>query len=391
MSNIWNYPTVIAAEALSHLEDALVITRATARDKTSEFTTTANGWKKGDSVPFKMHGDYYTDDFDTAIEVQDIRSTTRTMVIEKHFDISVAVTAREEALNLNSFSEEVIQPAAYRIAESMDTYVGTKLLESTEGNVGGANGLYVSADLFADAEDVAFARKAANYQQLGLNRYCIVDSSLEAKLLGQPWFNQSQTRGEPGVSTLQSGVMGTVMGMRFGASLQFPTSSLVTGTMICYTNNNSGANNKIGDTNLIVDGQTASKALVAGDRIQIAGVRRPLVVKTAIADTSATTTVELVDPITEIIPDNAGVSVIGNGDTVTYQGAIFDGQSLALASPMLDLPQDRVAAIASNNGINLRIVKGYDLSSKKTTLSIDVLAGAFALDPRRITLLGEGV
>ena len=56
---------------------------------------------------------------------------------------------------------------------------------------------------------------------------------------------------------------------------------------------------------------------------------------------------------------------------------------------MLDLPGDRVAAIASNNGINLRIVKGYDLTKKTTTLSIDMLLGAFAFDPRRITLLAD--
>ena len=46
MANIWEHPQVIAAEALRHLEDALVITRMCAMDSTSEFTTRANGWKK---------------------------------------------------------------------------------------------------------------------------------------------------------------------------------------------------------------------------------------------------------------------------------------------------------------------------------------------------------
>ncbi len=36
--------------------------------------------------------------------------------IEKHFDISVEVTAREMALELDSFIEQVIQPATYKLA-----------------------------------------------------------------------------------------------------------------------------------------------------------------------------------------------------------------------------------------------------------------------------------
>jgi hypothetical protein len=56
---------------------------------------------------------------------------------------------------------------------------------------------------------------------------------------------------------------------------------------------------------------------------------------------------------------------------------------------MLDLPEDRVAATASSNGISIRVVKGYDLQTKKTTMSLDLLVGAFMLDPRRCTLLAE--
>jgi hypothetical protein len=382
MANIWEHPSVIAAEALSHLEDALVIAPLCAKDKTSEFTNRANGWKVGDTVSFRTHGEYSVDEFTSTISAQAIASSSRSMTIEKHFDVSVEVTAREAALDLDSFSEQVIRPATYKLAESVDTYLGTKILT--------ASGLYLSTALFETAADIALARKAAILQQLAMNRFCLVDLDIEAVLLGQTWFNQSQTRGKDGEMTLRNAEMGRVMGMDWYSSIAFPTNSaaFTTGTMICATNNTSGTKNLIGDTELTVDTQTASKALVAGDRLQIAGVRRPLRVKTAIADTSATTSVELVDPITEVIPDDAAVTVVGNGKDVTFHGAIFDDRSLAIAFPMLDLPEDRVAATATNNGVGIRIVKGYDLSTKKTTLSMDLLVGAFALDPRRITLVG---
>jgi len=382
--NIWSHPSIIAAEALTHLEDALVIAPLCATDKTSDFSNKANGWKVGDSVSFRTHGEYEVDEFATTISTQSIGTSTRPMEIEKHFDISVEVGAREYSLDLDSFVEQVIQPATYKLAESVDTYIGTKILE--------AAGAYYSTGLFTTAADIALARKTATIQQLAMNRFCLVDLDIEAILLGQTWFNQSNSRGSDGEMTLRNADMGRVMGMDFFSSIAFPTETAdyTVGTFIGVTNNTTATKNLIGDSLLIVDGVAASQfTLVAGDRLYIPGVRRPLKVKTAVGDTDATTSIVLVDPITEIIPDDTAVTVIASGKDVQHHGVIMDDRSLAVAFPMLDLPEDRVAATASNNGISIRIVKGYDLSSKKTTMSLDLLCGAFALDPRRMTLVGD--
>ena len=383
MANIWEHPSIIAAEALTHLEDALIIAPLCAKDKTSDFTTKSNGWKVGDSVSFRTHGEYEVDEFTTSISTQSIGSSTRPMTIEKHFDISVEVTAREASLDLDSFVEQVIQPATYKLAEKVDTYIGTKLLQ--------AAGAYYSTALFETAADIALARKAATLQQLAMNRFCLVDLDIEATLLGQTWFNQSQTRGMDGETTLRNADMGRVMGMDFYSSIAYPTeaSAYTVGTLVTTTNNTAGTKNLIGDKVLVIDAAGAATTIVAGDRIAIAGVRRPLIATTSVADMTAVTTIALQDPITEIIPDGAAVTVVGSGKDVQHHGVIMDDRSLAVAFPMLDLPEDRVAATATNNGIGIRIVKGYDLSGKKTTMSLDLLCGAFALDPRRMTLIGD--
>jgi len=385
MANIWEHPNTIAMEALSHLEDSLVVTSLCAKDKTSEFTKKSNGWAVGDTVSFRTHGEYAVTEFAGSISTQPVASSSRPMTIEKHLDVSVEVTAREASLDLDSFSEQVIKPAVYKLAETVDAYVGTKIL--------GAHGLYVSSGLYDSASDIALARKAAILQQLAMGRFSLVDLDKEASLLGQTWFNQSQTRGAAGETTLMSGDMGRVMGMDWFSSISFPTNSSAhsAGTMVCTTNNDTGTKNLIGDKILVVDNQTASKVVNAGDRLAINGVRRPLLVKTTIADTSATTEVELVDPITEIIPDDAAVTVIGSGLDLTWHGAIMDDRSLAVAFPKLDEPGDKITATADSNGVSVRIVKGYDMQTKKDTLSLDLLVGAFALDPRRITLAAESV
>jgi hypothetical protein len=382
MNNFWQHPSILAAEALRHMEDALVIVPMCATDKTSEFTTTANGWKVGDTVSFRTHGEYAVDEFSGNINVQPISTSSRSMTIEKHFDVSVEVTAREMTLDLDSFSDQVIRPAVYKMAETVDRYVGTKILQ--------AAGLYTSPNLFTSAADIAQARKAATIQQLEMNRFCLVDLDTEATLLGQEWFNQAQTRGAEGVSTLQSAVMGRVMGMGFASSIAFPTGNHTPGTIAgVLTDNASGANNGIGLRTLtIAAGGTGN--IEVGDRIIVAGCRRPLIVATAIPDVSAGGAVALVDPITEVVADAAAVTVIGAGAAdIEFHSAIFDDRSLAVGFPMLDIPGDRVAGVASSNGVNVRVVTGYELGTKLTTMSIDMLAGSFALDPRRITLCGS--
>ena len=383
MANIWEHPSIIAAEALTHLEDALVIAPLCAKDLTSDFTTKSNGWKRGDTVSYRTHGEYEVDEFATTISTQSIASSTRPLEIEKHFDISVEVTAAELALELDSFVTQVIVPATYKLAEKIDTYIGTKLLQGA--------GAYYSTALYETAADIALARKNATLQQLAMNRYCLVDLDLEATLLGQTWFNQSQTRGADGEKTLRNADMGVVMGMDFHKSIAFPTeaSAYTVGTLVTTTDNASSTKNLIGDKILTIDAAGSALTVVAGDRIVIAGVRRPLIAKTAIADATASVQVVLVDPITEIIPDAAAVTIAASGKDVQHHGVIMDDRSLGVAFPILDVPQDKVAAAVNSNGISIRIVKDYNINTKKTTMSLDLLCGAFALDIRRITLIGD--
>ncbi len=383
MPNAWVHPTAIAADALMHLEDSLVIGNLAARDKTGEFV--GGGMKIGDQVNIKTRPDFeakeFTNDGVNTIEVQSVRESQRPFAIEKILDVSVEITAKEKALELDAFSEQVILPAAYRLAEKVDVLLGTKILL--------AAGQYNSSALLGSAADIALARKAANLQQLDFDRFCLVNDTAEATLLGQTWFNQSQTRGAPGIATLQSGLMGHVMGMDFVSSINFPDSTATAGAGTSQTENTivstKPTTNLIGMSVLTMDSLT--NGITAGDRIAIAGVRRPLIANATV--TAGATSVALVDPITEIIPDNAAISVVASGATHTAQGAIFDGQSLAIAMPFLDAPSDKPSAVATNQGYSCRIVQGYDIDRKVEVMSLDLMVGTTCWDPRRITLLTD--
>jgi P22 coat protein - gene protein 5 len=377
MANLWDHPSILATEALTHLEDKLVVSKMCAIDKTSEFSTTSNGWKVGDTVSFRTHGDYKVDEFTSTISTQPIQSSRRSMVIEKHYDISVELTTREMALDLDSFADQVLRPAAYRLAEKIDAYASTKILHGA--------GLYTSLSLFDTVADVAAARKAATIQQLADNRFALVDLETEVTLLGQEWFNRADSRGQAGVNTLQSAVMGHVMGMDWFASLGFPSTTFTAGTGVGVTVAADPTKNQIGMDTLSTTATTGT--FQVGDRIQVAGMRRPLIVKTQTAATA--TAIPLTEQINELVPAGAAITVIASSKAVDIHGAIFDDRSLAIAFPRLDLPGSAESAVVGNNGINIRLVKDYNINTKKHTMSMDVLVGAFCLDPRRITLVGQ--
>ena len=379
MANAWTQVQWIASEALTYLDDALVITQLAARDKTEDFNTKPNGYSIGSSVEIKNNPVYEAKDFAGTISSQNIRSSSRSMTIEKHFDVSVQVTAKEKRMDMCNFAQEVILPAAYALAEKCDRYVGTKILEGA--------GLYTSASVLGTAADMALAKKEATYQQLSpTGRFCMLNDSTEARLLGLPYFNTYDNRGESGERVFNDGALGRAMGMGFFSSLNFPSLSWTAGNGAGATKTSPSATENLVGLKVLTLQAAATGTFKAGDHIKIAGMRRPLRV---VADQTTPAAINLVDPISELVPAGAAVTVVSSGNDVVIAGAIFDERSLAVASPMLDPASDKPSFTASNNGYSIRVVQGYDMDTKTETVSLDLLIGAKSYDPRRITLLGD--
>ena len=381
MANAFKQIDMLAAEALTHLEDSLVIGSVAARDLTAEFNEKPNGYAKGDTIGIKVRPDYHADEFTGTVTPQDIRESRHNLTIEKHFDITVELTAKEKALSFESFVEQVVNPASYRLAEKVDAYLGQKL-------TAGAHGLYTSASPLGTKADMAQARKAATIQQLGQNRLCLMGLDLEATMLGNDYISKFNDRGAMGSLAFQEASLGRAMGMEFAPSINFDETAHTNGTAGgIITNSGGGANNLVGDTALVVDGGTGVD-IKAGDRLIIAGLRRPLLVASDF--NSASGSIALAWPITEEIADNAAITIAGGDTTIwTPRGAIMDTNAVAIAMPLLDPAEDKPSMVLSNNGVSIRIVSGYDMMSKKSTMSFDCLVGGKVHDGRRVTLLGQ--
>lgn len=385
---------IVAAEALAHLQDALVVKNLCATDVSGEYNIRPNGYSVGDTINFKIDPVYEAKEFDPSIgvESQPIRSSNRSLTIEKHLDVTTDVSARDKALNFEGFAAEVIRPAAYALAEKVDKYMAEKILQG--------QGLYVSDDLFgavsgSGGKDLAQARKVALLQQLGMNKFCLINPELEATLLGQDWFTGAANRGDDRI--LRTGEMGHTMGMDFFSTVNWfessHTASSGAAVLENATYNSTNKVNMVGQTGIVCEEITVG--FLAGDRIQVAGAKRPMIVAAdapAAISTApeADRTITIVDPITEILQADAAITVVGSGLTIDFHGAIFDSKSLGMAMPILDAPETGLASVISDNGISIRVVADYDSKYKVSQLSMDCLIGGFALDPRRITILGEG-
>ena len=390
-----NFPSIsiMASEALSHLEDALVIKPLCTTDVTAEYNKTYNGYKVGDSIAFRQNPVYETKTFDERnsstlawprddsknISIQNIRTSSRTMYIDKHYDVSVSLSARELAMSFDNFTEMVLKPAAYSLAESVDSFIANKILLG--------HGLYASTSVLSTQSDMALARKAALEYQMDTDRFCLVDPTLESTLLGSSWFNTTANRSDD--AGLTNGFMNRTMGFDFYTSVNFPnTTHLNSSSTATTAASPTGTQNMVGTSSLIVGALASGKAVKAGDRLAIAGCKRPVVASADIAE--GETEITLVDPITELIGASSAVTVVGgNAKTLTPRGAIFDSRALGVAMPMLDPAAGEENAVVSSNGISIRVVKGYNMTTKVTTLSMDCLVGATALDPRRITVLAN--
>ena len=379
MANKFLTVSQIANESLSVLEDSLVAGNLLYRDKTADFGLSKNGYKVGDTVRVRQGTEFAVKEFAGTIEKQDVRQSERDLTIERHMDISVGVGSREMALDLDNFSTEIIQPAMVSIAEEIDTYLLTKIAQ--------ASSLYASDDLFSTVADMANANKVANEAQIPkAGRIGLVNSELEAKLLGSDYFHRADIRDGESLQALRDARMGRVMGTDWVASVNMPDLQHANSSGTASTDNAGGVNNLIGMKVLTVSGLVGGFTM--GDRIRIAGAKRPLIV--AVDATAGATEIMLADPITELLADTSAVTVEGgNGETLDYQGVILNPNAMAFATPPLELPQSAEAMVMNANGFSIRVVRDYDVSTKSTTLSFDLLIGAIAYDPRLAMLLAE--
>lgn len=282
MANTILTPSIIAKEALMVLRNNAVMAGLVHRDYSSDFVGSV-----GDTITVRKPASFTAKEFSSAISVQDATETGVTVKMDKHLDVSFAVTSKEMTLDIADFSQQLLVPAMQAFADKIDGYLielaGKK---STKNKMAGAS---------MAVADIVKARKALNDNAAPLSeRRFVVSTQAEADLLQNELFIAADKVGDAGTALREAS-----LGRKFGFDI--------------YVDQNVGTDD------------------IAFHKNAFALVTRPIALPLGV--------------------DNA--------------------------------------AIVNYDGFGLRVVYGYDLTSKKNTVSIDMLCGVAVLDENLYAIVDE--
>jgi hypothetical protein len=299
-------------------------------------------------------------------------------VLEKHSDATIKVTSTDMTLEIQDFSEQVLEPTILNIAETIDAYCLTKFADLP--NVfGPASGGVGSSTLPDSIADMASIRKAMNDLKIPMaNRIQIVSTEAEQALLGVDSFVEVDKAGSS--MALREAAIGRLLGITTYMDQNVNTATHTTGvTGEAMTVNGALAK---GATSMIVASAGNSATYLLNDILIIAGYGNVVVAANATMSAGGAGTITFKEPLRAAVDTATVVTPYATGDTWESHGAAFHPDAFAFASVPLALPRGANGATLSNRGLSIRVVYDYDIDLKSDILSLDVLVGCKMVDGR---------
>lgn len=410
MANTIITPTIIAKEALVQLRNSLHMSNEVHREYKKEFK------KVGDTVSIRKPVKFYTADGATRVN-QDVEEKTTSITIDQRKHVSWEFSTQDLTLSIEDYSERYIKPAMITLANTMDRS-GHALYQKVWNSVGTPG-----------TTPATFAAVGSAAQRLdemavgGDNRKLLVNPAARYAIAGA----QSALGAWDGKvkSAYEQAIMGEVANFKTLSSQNVVshTVGVATGTPLvngATQNVTYAASTGASTQSLITDGWTNSTAgiLLAGDVITLAGVyavnpvpgegttgklKMPYLQQfTVISDaTSGASTGPATLTISPAIitsgpfqtvsaapADNAAIVVLGTGATAYPQNLGFHKNAFALVTCPLEMPDGAAfKARETYDGLSIRVVKDYDISSDKDIIRLDTLYGWDAIYPDLATRL----
>lgn len=203
MANTFLTPNIIAREALMVLRNNAVFANLVHRDYSSEFVAGV-----GDTISIRKPAKFEAKEFSSNIEVQSAAETKVSVTMDKLLDVSFSVTAKEMALSIEDFSEQLLVPAMQAFSDKIDSYL-IGLVDAISTNKVVMEGEAVTPS------DIVDARKFLTENAAPLtNRRFVYNSGVEADLLKTDLFTNASAVGDAGTA-LREASLGRKYGMDF--------------------------------------------------------------------------------------------------------------------------------------------------------------------------------
>jgi hypothetical protein len=395
--------TMITREAMRILHNNLVFAKGVNRQYSSEFAQT--GAKIGASINVRKPNRYYVST-GANITVQDTTETYTTLTLSTQYNVAISFTSQDLTLSLDDFGKRILSPAMAQLASKIDydglayvakVYNNVGTPGATPGTVTGANLANASAPLLYLNAGMMLDNNSTPRDE---NRRVIINPAAMATSVEglKALFQDSGAISDQ----YRKGVIGTALGFEFGMDQN--VNLVTTGTRANGTV--SGANQT--GAHVLVTGTGNAATILAGEIFTAAGVysvnpenqqstgllQQFVVTANATADANGAANLSISPSITVAGANIANGTVTAspaNGANLTWSGnastsypmnVAYHQDAFTLATADLLMPQGvDFAARETYDGISMRIVRQYDISTDLFPCRIDVLAGWAALRP----------
>lgn len=400
--------TIILNKTMQVLHNESAFLGAINTEFNEEFAK--KGMKAGATVSPRRPVQFRVRDGATA-SLQDVNETKVDITVEPEFGIDFDFTEFDRTLSVDDFSKRYMEPAGKRLATELDVRIASRFYKAV-ANFTGTPGTTPSTALAmfkagAILDDVGCPRDGMRTASLNPLAMAYMVDGLKG-LLNDSGLIGKQTR---------TGLLETNLGMDFQMSQNVPTHTtgahggtpLVNGASQGTTTAVATENPYAATTSLATDGWTNSITgiLKAGDVVTIAGVYavnlenkntladlKQFVVTADVNSGAATGPATLIlspaiiaagayQNVSALPADNAAITVVtGTASTSYPQNMLFHKDSFSLVTVAMDVPRGMdMAEQIEYNGVNMRFVRGFDITNNKRISRFDIMAGFGALRP----------
>ena len=412
MSNTTLTADIIAAAAVTILDNELVMAKQVFRGYESDFGKKVNGYNVGETITIRKPTDFTVRDGAT-MSAQDVTEGSLTMTLNKRKGVDFKFTSQDLTTKIEDLSERVIKPAMVQLANQIDTDL--MALYKDVPNWVGTPGQTINsfADFAKGPERLDFGAVPQD------ERSAVLSPGDHWGMLGSQTalYIQQAANG-----AYRQGSLGMIGGIDTYMSQNVPThttgnfagTTLIDQALTTSTTSYSSIKDT-GVQTIHMDGFTTAAAVVKqGDTFTIAGVydvnpvtkaklphlkmftvtadatmasnEGDLIVSPALIWTGAFQNVWIDSGTTDL--NNAAVTFTGTQSTGYPQNMIFRKNAFALVTVPLVAPPGAVdVSRKSYKGLNVRVIPVYDGVTDESAWRLDVLYGTKTVDPRQAVRL----
>lgn len=370
MANTLITPTIVAKEALAILRNNCVYKDLVHTDYSGDFVN-----QVGDTVNVRVPATLAANDFSSTISKQNVTESYVAVTLNKFKDVSVAVTSKEWTLSLVDFSKQIIAPAMAAIAEKIDQDIANLIFEKAGNTVSRTAATPTTLADFADIAKYLDINKAPKVgRSLVMSpyhkyTYAKLDNLVKGSYAGD---NDLLRRNE----------LGPVFGIDTFMDQNTPTSTAATsgtavGTIKVASSTDAGEVD-------ITEGSAATATLAVGDGFVYGGILYRFTEAVTLSTSAASS--KTVSPTFPSGVSATTVYIVRNGSSLAFHRDAF-----AFVNRPLAIPQGAVkSAVASADGLSVRVIFDYDIDYKQDVISFDILYGVKELRTALAVRLVDG-